>query len=347
MRNNSEIIFDDAARVIGAVDFSPLEGATVFITGATGLVGTHFLASLCLLKEKGMHIGVFAEHHSTPAEHTLDIARRGNILLLNEIPKGADVVIHAAGYAQPSRFTSNPAETIRLNTVVTQELLRTLWPGGKFLFVSSSEVYSGLKKTTAQETDIGTTTPYHPRACYIEGKRCGEAITDAYRKTGVHAVSARLSLAYGPGTRKHDKRAMNTLIEKALTLGKIEMEFAGKESRTYCYIRDAVRMLWQVALYGTQPVYNVGATQLVRTVDMAECIGRITGTEVTSPVAEEMVGAPETLCLDMSRIETEFGKNDYVSLEDGLKRTVDWQRDLYRRELHREEFNWKYGVDLQ
>ena len=90
-----------------------------------------------------------------------------------------------------------------------------------------------------------------------------------------------------------------------------------------------MRMLWQVALYGTEPVYNVGATQLVRTVDMAKCIGRITGTEVTSPVAEEMTGAPEDMCLDMSRIEAEFGINGYVSLEDGLRRTIDWQRGLY------------------
>ncbi len=329
LRNDTEIIFDDASRVLESVDFAPLDGATVFITGATGLLGTHFLASLCLLKEKGMRINVLAEHHSTPADYTVEIARRGGFLLLNEIPKGADMVIHAAGYAQPAVFTLNPAETIRLNTTVTQELLKNLWAGGKFLFVSSSEVYSGLKKTPAQENDIGTTTPHHPRACYIEGKRCGETITDAYRKAGVHAVSARLSLAYGPGTRKHDKRAMSTFIEKALTLGKIEMEYAGEESRTYCYIRDAVVMLWQAALYGTQPVYNVGNKQLVRTIDMVKCIGKITGTEVTSPVSEEMDGAPETLCLDMSRIETEFGRNDYVSLEEGLRRTIDWQRGLY------------------
>src|ERR1035437_2176090 len=99
---NSEIIFDDASRVLEVVDFAPLDGATVFITGATGLLGTHFLASLCLLKDKGMKIKVFAEHHSAPANYTVDIARRGNFMLLNEIPKGADVVIHAAGYAQPS-----------------------------------------------------------------------------------------------------------------------------------------------------------------------------------------------------------------------------------------------------
>jgi UDP-glucuronate decarboxylase len=329
MRN--DIIFEDAAKVIEAVDFSPLAGATVFITGATGLLGTHFLATLCLLNEMGLHITVLAEHHSAPAEYTVEIARRGNIMLLPRIPKGADVAIHAAGYAQPAVFTLNPAATIELNTRVTQELLDNLWPGGKFLFVSSSEVYNGLQGT-ARETDIGTTTPYHPRACYIEGKRCGEAICDAYRQAGVHAVSARLSLTYGPGTRKHDKRAMSTFIEKALTLGKIEMEYAGKESRSYCYIQDAMKMLWRVALYGIQPVYNVGGGPFVRTVDMVECVGKIVGVPVTSPTQGEMRGSPDTLRLDMSRIESEFKHTDYVSLEDGLTRTINWQRELYRGE---------------
>jgi UDP-glucuronate decarboxylase len=329
LRSNTEIIFDDAAEVCKAVDLRPLDGATVLITGATGLLGTHFLASLCLARENGIKSSVFAQCHSKPAEYTEELAKRGDTALIKALPSGADVIIHASGYAQPSVFTLNPAETIRINTALTQELLDRLSIGGKFLFVSSSEVCSGLKKAWAKESDIGTTNPYHPRACYIEGKRCGEAITDAYRKAGVHAISARLSLAYGPGTRKHDKRVMSTFIEKALTLGKIEMKYAGEESRTYCYIRDAVRMLWQAALYGTQPVYNVGGKQLVRTKDMVECIGKITGTKVTSPVASEMVGAPETLCLDTTRIETEFGKNDYVGLEEGLRRTIDWQRGLY------------------
>ena len=325
MRN--DILFDDAFRVLEGVDFSPLDGATIFLTGSTGLLGTHFLTTLCLLKECGMNITVFAEHHSAPAEYTKEIAQRGDIALVTHLPKSADVIIHAAGYAQPSRFTLNPAATIELNTTKTNTLLNTLQPGGKFLFVSSSEVYSGLQQ--ASETSIGTTTPYHPRACYIEGKRCGEAICHTYRQSGVHAVSARLSLTYGPGTRKHDQRAMSGFIEQALTQDIITMKYAGKESRTYCYIQDAMKMLWRVALYGTQPVYNVGGGPFVQTVDMVNCIGKITGVGVTAPVGGEMVGAPDTLLLDMSRIETEFGKTEYLSLEDGLRRTIDWQRGLY------------------
>ncbi len=142
---NLEIVFDDATEVCKAVDFGPLDGATVFITGATGLLGTNFLASLCLLKEAGMGLKVFAQCHSSPAKHTLEIVRRGDFTLLtDEIPKGADFVIHAAGYAQPRIFTANPAETIRVNTAVTHELLKSLRAGGRFLFVSSARYTADL-----------------------------------------------------------------------------------------------------------------------------------------------------------------------------------------------------------
>jgi UDP-glucuronate decarboxylase len=330
VRNRTDIIFEDSAVVLESVDFAPMDGATVFITGATGLLGTHFLASLCLLKEKGAKINVLAEHHSTPADYTVEIARRGGFLLRNEIPKGADMVIHAAGYAQPSVFTLNPAETIRLNTTVTQELLKNLWTGGRLLFISSSGVYNGLTKARAAETDIGTTTPYHPRACYIEGKRCGEAICHAYYKAGVHAVSARLARTYGPGTRKNDRRAIGTFIDQALTAGRIDLEFSGHSLGTYCYVRDAMKMLWNVALHGTEPVYNVGGKATSSVLEVAEHVGSIIGVEVTSPKSlADMLGSDNVESLDMSRIESEFGEADYMPLCEGLRRTIEWQRGLY------------------
>jgi len=326
----SEILFNDASEVCRAVDLRPLDGATVLITGATGMLGINLLASLCLARESGIRNTTFAHCHSTPSAHTLEIAKRGGIQLVREMPLGADIIVHASGYAQPAVFTANPAETIRINTSLTQDLLDLLRRDGKFLFISSSEVYNGLQKPFAQESDIGTTNPYHTRACYIEGKRCGEAICNSYRKFEVNATSARLSLAYGPGTRKHDKRALSTFIEKALTSGVIDMKYSGKELRTFCYVRDAVIMLWRVLLYGTEPVYNVGGHLAVSMAEMAECVSRLTGAKVTFPeIEEELKGAPEVSRMDLSLIENEFGAVDYVGLEEGLKSTIDWQRGLY------------------
>ncbi len=101
-----------------------------------------------------------------------------------ELPT-VDVVIHAAGYGQPGRFMANPGATIAINTSSTAALIERLrGRDGRFLFISTSEVYSGSQKEFVAEGDIGTTTPEHPRACYIEGKRCGEAICNSFRAQG-------------------------------------------------------------------------------------------------------------------------------------------------------------------
>lgn len=328
----NNIIFEDAQRVVDRVDFSSLKNKTVLLTGATGLIGTHFLATLALLNEHGWGMRVFGICHSDPEAHTNEIAEKGKLYLIDDncnFSLGADVVINAAGYAQPIVFTKNPVETIRINTTVTQDLLRCLYPGGKFLFISSSEVYSGLGGLVT-ESSIGNTTPLHPRACYIEGKRCGEAIVNAYRQSGVDAKSARLSLAYGPGTRKHDKRAMSQFIEQALIRNRIELQYSGREPRTFCYISDAVEILWQVLLHGKQPVYNVGGVSVTNMAGVALEIAEQTDVSLIIPEEETILpGAPLTVSMDLTRIKTEFGKKDFISLEAGLKRTIEWQRGLY------------------
>ena len=336
----NDVIVRDAAEICARVDLEELNGKTILVTGASGLLGTYFLATLAQLKESGMHLKVIAQVRSEPAPHTAELIKLGCFKLAqldltdyqecSSLPE-ADVVIHSAGYGQPAVFMANPAATIQVNTTATAMLLQKLRPGGSFLFLSSSEIYSGLRKSLVNEADIGTTTPLHPRSSYIEGKRCGEAICQAYRNKGVRAVSARLALAYGPGTRKNDTRALNSFIEKALCHKRIELMDAGKAIRTYCYVSDAVELMWQAALHGTQPVYNVGGHSTVTIGELATLVGQIVGVPVSVPTqSAEVAGAPEEVRLDLSRPETEFQKTNYVSLEDGLHATIEWQQHLYK-----------------
>ena len=330
-KNRLDIIWQDAEDVLKSVDFNWLEGKTVIVTGATGLLGTHFLATLALLNRRNAKMRVFGVCHSNPADYTIEIAEQGKLNLVDQWHHDSDVVIHAAGFAQPVKFTSNPAETIRINTTWTQQLLERLRPNGKFLFTSSSEVYNGCflpVDRAAKEENIGTTTPYHPRACYIEGKRCGEAIANAYRQSGVDAKSVRLGLTYGPGCRKDDKRAMSTFIQQALTYNRIKMEYSGLERRSFCYVKDAVETMWNVLLRGTQPVYNVGGISAYRIRAVASAIASITYADyIEFPGGFELPGSSGGI-MNISLAQREFDKKSYVSMEDGLKRTIEWHRGL-------------------
>ncbi|WP_431862546.1 NAD-dependent epimerase/dehydratase family protein [Azospirillum sp.] len=341
MPDLGDLILEDCDRIVERVDLAGLRDQSILITGASGLLGLHMIGCFKRLAQKtGRPVQVAAVTRSGIPDHLASLFRfpglslwRGDIAdtaFVASLP-AAGCVIHAAGYGQPGKFLENPVTTIRINTTATASLLEKVVPGGKALFVSSSEIYSGSTRTPHRETDIGTTDPMHPRACYIEGKRCGEAICYAFRQRGCDVKAARLALAYGSGTGPTDQRVLNSLIRKALLDGRIALLDQGRAIRTYCHVTDAVELLLRILLSGREPVYNVGGHSTVTILELAQAIGRITGVAVTVPEQEqELAGAPADVALDLSRVRDEFGKNDFVSLESGLEHTIAWQRELYR-----------------
>lgn len=336
----ARMISDDADRVCGRLDLGAVAGKRVLITGSSGLIGIYFLASLRRLIDRAMGCKVTLVVFSTPdavfselASHPDIDVIRGDIadpLFCRTLPV-SDLIIHSAGYGQPGRFMSDPVKTIALNTTGTMELINRLAPDGKFLFTSSAEVYTGLVDGPFHESRIGTTNTDHARACYIEGKRVGEAICHAHRQSGVSAKSARIALTYGPGTRPHDRRVLNMFIEKGLS-GTIDMVDGGEALRTFIYVTDTVEALWNILLYGRDGLYNVGGQEEVSVLTLAETTGRLMNATVTRGATDGVAGAPALVRLDMSRYEAEFGKLQLVPLQAGLARTIEWQRALYAQD---------------
>lgn len=334
------IIINDAKQICKKLNFSELQNKTVLITGASGLIGTYLLATIREINENNrQHINVISVSRNILPEHLnvlsqykwfkLYIGDLTDIEFCRKLPE-CEFIIHAAGYGQPAKFMVDPVKTITLNTSTTIELFAKLKRGGKFLFLSTSEIYSGLNNPPYNESQIGITNTTHPRACYIEGKRCGEAICNAYRATGISAYSARLALAYGPGTKKGDGRVINTFIEKAIN-GEINLLDMGEAKRTYCYVADAVEILWNILLFGCKPIYNVGGNSRITVKELAIKIGKYLKVPVVFPtISSEISGAPDDVYLDMDTVNKEFGKNGYISLDDGLSRTIDYQIKLYK-----------------
>jgi UDP-glucuronate decarboxylase len=191
-------------------------------------------------------------------------------------------------------------------------------------------VYAAAAHPPFDESAIGASTPLHPRASYIEGKRAGEAACAAFRAAGAHATAIRLGDVYGPGTRPHDERALNSFIERALTEGRIRLRDGGAAARTYCYVTDAVELMWTILFEGKEIIYNVGGRSRTTIAELARMIGRIAGVDVEFPhTSSDVAGAPRDLALDLARVDQEFGKTAYVTLEAGLTTTIKWQRQLY------------------
>lgn len=340
----SDLLFDNARRNIQEVDFTKLKNKRVLLTGCSGLIGIHLLAALKLVQRE-YNIQIFCLVNSeVPSEFSeifedcfvikgdLTTGESVNYLLniCAEECNGMDYIIHSAGYAQPSKFTGNKLNTILLNTRTTVDLFKLLNRNGSFLFLSSTEVYSGLYEQSITEDMIGTTNPGHPRSCYIDSKKCGESILHSFKDDGYDVKIARVGFSYGPGIRKNDTRVLSNFIQSALDNGKIDMLDSGDSIRTHCYISDTTEMLWNILLHGKEVVYNVSGISTVSIYELASAVGEILNCPVNKSEnnSNEMMGNPKVVSLSMKKYFAEFQKVNFVPLKEGLINTIEWQKDL-------------------
>ncbi|OYP21334.1 hypothetical protein CG709_08050, partial [Lachnotalea glycerini] len=99
--------------------------------------------------------------------------------------------------------------------------------------------------------------------------------------------------------------------------------------RAYCYVTDAVEIMWEVLLHGIDAVYNVGGVYKNTISEVAKTIGKVMNVPVVYPdLTDEVNGSPEESWLDMTKVQREFIKTDYVALEEGILQTIEWYRLL-------------------
>jgi UDP-glucuronate decarboxylase len=320
---------------------SKMDGSSVLLTGATGLVGTSILNVLSSATQTtGFKAEIFTNSTSdlrglsfisvlNPKHQINNLS-----LSLGEISKRRyDFIIHAGGPAQPIDFMQRRKETYLVNSIVTGQLLDLLENDGKFVFLSSSELYSGLAEDHFFESQIGTSLPSHPRACYIEGKRAGEMFVDWGRDDGKQASSLRLSYTYGPGSKAGDSRVINQIIESAIKHGHIQLKDSGSTIRTNLYINDAAQMIVSVLLNPLKSIYNIAGVKASTIKRIAELVAKHTHSELTLPSvgASHEIYAQKNVQLDIGAYVRDYGLPVFTELHEGLRQTIEWQRlNLYK-----------------
>ena len=312
------------------------QGQRILITGASGLIGTHFTLLFQMFNQffQGKtDLSIISKTSEFPFELKGAIKVIKQDLTEVNVSKMLgkfDSIIHCAGYGQPTKFQSERLKTIHLNTTSTIELSKLVADKGSFLFMSTSEVYSGLDNPPFREEQIGITNTNHPRSSYIESKRTGEAIIAALRVEfpEMIASSARLALAYGPGVKAGDSRVINQLINQGLTKKEIILRDSGSAKRTYCFAPDAIEQCIAILMHGKDHVYNVGGVSQVTIANLAGKIGEILKVSVKIPEFQEkfLLDAPLEVGLDLTKIEELSGKKDYVDINSGLEETILWMK---------------------
>lgn len=328
-----------------------LAGKTILLTGAGGFLGRYFVALVKYVNksESSAPIHVIAmDNYVSSIKWNLneDLDKNfewiyGDAILGSKLPETYDYIIHAAGIASPQHYRANPLATIDVAVSVTRELLeKARIDNARMLFFSSSEIYGDPfpEYVPTKEEYRGNVSTRGPRACYDESKRMGETLCWVYENYfGVHVSVVRPFNIYGPGMMPKDYRVLPNFAASILRGNPLKVYGDGMQTRTFCYITDAIIGFLKVLVDCDKPnVFNIGnPTPEININDLARLVNEISSKKVKIEISNYPDTYPEDepnrRCPDISRIQSTLDFKPKVDLEVGLKRFLSWAEDNYEK----------------
>ena len=271
-------------------DPEKLRGASVLVTGASGLIGSIAVRSLVAADRLfGLGLTIYAlardrqrlERAAGPETGTLRFAV--SPVEADPLPcPPADYVLHCAAPTASDYFCKKPVETAGTILHGTENILKQVLRDGrtkKIVFLSSIEVYGRItEKIRVTEACQGPIDPLNVRSSYPMAKRMAECLCKSYcEEYRVPVVIARLTQTFGPGIAASDNRVFVQFAKSVMTGSDIVLHTDGRSAKPYIYTTDAITALFYLLLRGESgTAYNVANEATFCTVrEMAELVSRL------------------------------------------------------------------------
>lgn len=348
------VVEEDLERIIELVgdDFKKLAGKTLLISGGAGFIGSYIISVIHLLNKKKFlkPCKVICLDNYITGSKKVPFRIKGskqisfvrhNVIKPFKTKEKIDYIIHAAGIASPIYYKQSPLETIDVTIQGVRNLLELAKQKKvkSFLYFSSSEIYGDPdpKFLPTPEHYRGHVSSTGPRSPYDESKRLGETICIVYRSLYQLPVKiVRPFNVYGPGMKPTDYRVIPMFLARGFSGKPLPVHHPGRQTRTFCYISDAVTGFLKVLLSDRHgEVYNVGSDDGEMTMlDLANKVSKIIGgnikiKKIPYPISYP-ADEPQRRRPDLSKIKKHLGYRPRVSLDDGLRRFISWYRETYR-----------------
>jgi UDP-glucuronate decarboxylase len=243
-----------------------------------------------------------------------------------------DEIYNLACPASPIHYQNDPVQTTKVNVHGAINMLGLAKRvKAKIFQASTSEVYGDPAVHPQPESYRGSVNPIGPRSCYDEGKRCAETLFfDYLRQHKLRIKVARIFNTYGPNMHPYDGRVVSNFILQALQNKPLTVYGDGSQSRSFCYVDDLIDgflRLMQSADDFTGPV-NLGNPVEFNMIELTEQVIEATNSKseiIFEPLPED---DPKQRRPDISLAKEKLDWEPKVSLEEGLKKTVEYFADL-------------------
>ncbi len=321
-----------------------IQGGKFLLTGGVSLIGSHITEHLLTA---GAREVVLFDNYSLGSPDTIrDLLQdtrvklvRGDILHMNELYdalEGVDGVFAAAGFLTLP-LSLNPPLGLSVNVMGQLNVYEACrYRGvGKVVFSSSVAVYSDPRAEIIDEAEPFAWNKLQPGgALYGASKIIGENLGLLYHdKHGLKSISLRYSSVYGE--RQH-YRAVNSLyiIETYDRIARGKRPIIpddGSEVHDYIHAADVARAsLMAMESDVSRESFNVATGVSTSLNQLVEIVQKIVGSnlkpEYMTPVGKIRATSSSTLKFSNKKIEKMLGWRPEVSIEDGIRRVIEWRK---------------------
>ncbi len=309
---------------------------TILITGGAGFIGSHLCDKYLgeghrVICVDNLQTTITPRNISRFFDHPNFRFIKHDIVKPLHLKEKIDWIFNCACPGSYTIYQYDPVQTVKTNTVGMINMLELAKKNhARILQTSTSEIYGDPLEIPQRETYKGNVNSLGPRACYDEGKRVAETLCmDYHREYGVDVKIIRIFNTYGPNMDGNDGRAITNFAVNALSGRDLVIYGDGSYTRSFQYIDDLVAgidaMMRKDGFIG--PV-NLGNPGEVTMKELAEKVLALTKSHSKMVHGKNATDDPKRRCPDISLAKHELGWSPKVSLEEGLKKTIEYFRTI-------------------
>ena len=305
----------------------------LLITGGAGFIGSNFIRHVLQARkafsivnyDKLTYAGNLANLQSVVGHPHYQFIK-GDICdpgAVETAMRGCDCAVHFAAESHVDRSIYEPAPAVQTNVTGTFVLLQVARKLNlsRFVHVSTDEVYGDLPAGVFAKED----SPLQPNSPYSASKAGSDLLVRSYVRTfGLPALITRSSNNYGP--YQFPEKFLPLMITNALHGQPLPIYGDGKQQRDWLHVEDNCRGILAVLENGRLgEVYNIGGADIVENLTMARRVLQLTGKpETLLSYVQDRPGHDRRYALDCSKIQRELGWHPQISLDEGLRQTIEW-----------------------
>ena len=315
--------------------FNPYDRERILVTGGAGFLGSHLCERLL---DEGNYVICLDNYFTGQKQNIFHLFdnRHFEVIrhdVVNPLFLETDWIYNLACPASPIHYQYNPVKTTKTNVMGAINMLGLAKRvKARILQASTSEIYGDPTVHPQQEAYWGNVSTTGIRACYDEGKRCAETLFfDYHRQNSVNIRVVRIFNTYGPHMHPYDGRVVSNFIVQALKNENITIFGDGSQTRSFCYVDDMIEGLIKM-MNGPDdfigPV-NLGNPVECEILQLAQQIIRLTQSNSCIEFLPSPIDDPKRRRPDISLAKKKLGWEPKISLEEGLKKAIQYFKELF------------------